>query len=240
MRFRALVLTAAAVGAILAGPVLGQETEPIRTGPEVEPLFVRAIIYPTWSLSRYDYNNDLDLVEIRTYVELRSKSQSGPLLQDARVEINGVNLEFKEDHFERRIRVPVDDLPESLILRILTDDERAVSSEYPIPDWLVIESPRPALIEAGRELKAAWGFRGRGFPVNVRAYDFKSGDLILKRDHVNESAVTIPLVELPSGTILRVYTVGSWFFKKYLQGPGLARGSEITVMPWSQVFLRIR
>ena len=67
----------------------GQEApsrEPARTQ---EPLFVRLTFYPTASLSRYDYNNDLDLYEVRAYAEIRRGSQDGPVVTDAVVTAAG-------------------------------------------------------------------------------------------------------------------------------------------------------
>jgi len=66
MRTRHLILVALL---LLAGGSLrsGQEA-PSRDVPKPpEPLFVRLSVYPTASLSRYDYNNDIDLYEVREF-----------------------------------------------------------------------------------------------------------------------------------------------------------------------------
>jgi len=64
-KLSALLLLAA------VGLCSGQEAPTQKTPRPPEPFFVRVTMYPTVSLSRYDYNNDIDLYEIRIYVELR-------------------------------------------------------------------------------------------------------------------------------------------------------------------------
>lgn len=214
----------------------------VREEPRARPdrLFIRATVYPTWSLSRYDFNNDLDMVEIRSYVELRRRGQEGPILNDARVEVNGEPLEFKGDFYEKRTAVPADALPATISLRVFAFEEQAFSREVPVPDWLVITAPQPSILEGGGDLDVAWKYRRNQAAVNVRVYDFKSGTSILQQDDLLTNRITIPAGDLPGGTTLRIYVIGSWFQKKYLEGDGLARGSEIIFMPWSQVFVRTR
>jgi hypothetical protein len=232
--FTVLYFLAAAGGLSLGGQV-GEEP---RARPD--PLFIRATVYPTWSLSRYDFNNDLDMVEIRAYVELRRRGQEGPILRDARVEVNGKPLEFKDDSYEKRIEVPTDALPETISLRIIASEEQAFFREVPVPDWLVITAPEPSILEGDGDLDVAWKFRRNQAAVNVRVYDFKSGTSILQQDDLLTNRITIPAGDLPRDTTLRIYVIGSWFQKKYLAGADLARGSEIIIMPWSQVFVRTR
>jgi len=51
--------------------------------------------------------------------------------------------------------------------------------------------------------------------------------------------LTLESQRLPAGeTILRIYVISSWIFKQYLLEENLARGSEINIIPWSQVFIR--
>jgi len=64
---------------------LQAQEEAIQELPTPDPLYVRVTIYPTANLSRYDYNNDVDLYEIRAYLELRDKNSSGTIIANARV-----------------------------------------------------------------------------------------------------------------------------------------------------------
>jgi hypothetical protein len=75
--------------------------------------------------------------------------------------------------------------------------------------------------------------------VDVRAYDFKSGKEFFARDNVAGTSVVIPS-RLPGSTIVRVYIITSWLYKRFLSGPDYARGSEVNVIPWSQVFVRTK
>ena len=62
---------------LLAGlSAASQETSP-QNGPEEpapESLYVRLTFYPTASLSRYDYNNDVDHYEVRAYEKINDLS----------------------------------------------------------------------------------------------------------------------------------------------------------------------
>ncbi|MFO7579631.1 MAG: hypothetical protein R6W74_05420, partial [Nitrosomonas halophila] len=85
---------------------------------ETAPIFIRVTIYPTASLSRYDYNNDIDLYEIRPYVEVRAGSANGIVISDARVTVSGTDLEFKDGQYLARIPVKQDALPKDFSIRI--------------------------------------------------------------------------------------------------------------------------
>jgi len=87
-----------------------QDAESPQEQTEQDKLFIRATIYPTANLSRYDYNNDLDLYEVRAYVELRDKTPIGDLLDNANVFVNSTLLDFKTDHYEKRIKTSKESL----------------------------------------------------------------------------------------------------------------------------------
>ena len=86
---------AAAIALLAAGALGAAQDPPAQDAPAPpEPVFVRLTIYPTASLSRYDYNNDLDLYELRVYAEVRRVSQEGPPAADARVTAFAEKLEY--------------------------------------------------------------------------------------------------------------------------------------------------
>jgi len=229
-------------GLLLAAAVLAAAQEaPIQEAPKpAEPVFVRWTVYPTASLSRYDYNNDLDQFEIRVYVELRRGSQEGAAVTDAAVTSLGAKLEFHEDHYEKRIVLPKDARPAEIDLVIAVKGRPVLKERQPLPDWLVIEEPRPAVIDAGKDLGVHWRFDHFEGPVDLIAYDFKSGKEFLSRTNEAGTSLVIPAASLPADTIVRLYAIQSWLYKRYLDGKVYARGSEINVIPWSQVFFRTR
>ncbi|MCK7481919.1 MAG: hypothetical protein M0C28_35660 [Candidatus Moduliflexus flocculans] len=97
---------------LTAGALAAPQDPAVQDAPAApEPLFVRLTFYPTASLSRYDYNNDLDLYEVRVYAEVRRGSQEGPPAADARVTAFAQKLDFLEDHFEKRVLFDKDKLP---------------------------------------------------------------------------------------------------------------------------------
>ena len=112
---------------LLAALVLcaGQEAPPQDTPKPAEPLYVRLTVYPTASLSRYDYNNDIDLYEVRIYVELRRGSPQGGTVADAVITALSEKLEFHEDTYEKRIILRKDDLPEEIEVEIAAKDRPA-------------------------------------------------------------------------------------------------------------------
>ena len=205
-----------------------------------EPLFVRLSVYPTASLSRYDYNNDLDLYEVRVYAEIRRVSQEGPAAADARVSAFAEKLEYREDHFEKRVLFDKDKLPAEIDVEIALPGRPVIKERHPLPAWLVLTDPKPSVVETGRDLAVGWRFSRFPSPVDLRAYDFRTGKEFLRKDHVEGTEVLIPAASLPAATIVRIYAVQSWFYKRYLGGDRYARGSEINVIPWSQVFVRTK
>lgn len=226
-----------AVGLLLAAAVLAAAQEAPKP---VEPVFVRWTVYPTASLSRYDYNNDLDQFEVRVYVELRRGSQEGAAVTDAAVTSLGARLEFHEDHYEKRIVLTKEARPAEIDLEIAVKGRPVLKERQPLPDWLVLDEPRPAVYETGKDLGVHWRFDSFEGPVDVMAYDFKTGKEFLRRTNEAGTSVVIPAASLPADTIVRVYVIQSWLYKRYLDGRTYARGSEINVIPWSQVFFRTR
>jgi len=222
----------------LAVVLPGQDLPDQETPSPPEPLFVRLTVYPTASLSRYDYNNDLDLYEVRVYVELRRGSQEGAAVADAAVTSLGEKLEFHDDHFEKKVAFPKGALPVELDVEIAAKGRPVVKERVPLPDWLVLTEPRPAVIGTSGDLVVSWRFGRFAAPVDVQAYDFRTGKEFLRRTNVAGTSIVVPAASLPAPTIVRLYVIQSWLYKRYLAGEGYARGSEVNVIPWSQVFFR--
>ncbi len=217
-----------------------QEIENQQEIPEPDPLFIRATIYPTANLSRYDYNNDVDLYEIRAYVQLRNKTPIGEVIDNAYVYVYSQLLDFKIDHYEKRIKVPMEDLVEEFELRIETQDNRIVKNRFKIPTWLILSEPRPDIIESAQDLNVEWKFTRFEAPVDVYAYNFKTGEKLLEGLNLYSSEVTLPAKDIPESTIVRIWVMQSWLYKRFLRGSVEAPGSEIIVIPWSQVFIRTK
>lgn len=228
-----LVLLAAALPAAQDAPVQETPRSP-------EPLFVRWTVYPTASLSRYDYNNDVDLFEVRVYVELRRGSQEGEALTDAVVSSLGQRLEFHDDHFEKRIVLKPGPRPGEIDLAIGLPDRRTIKRTVPLPDWLVLKEPRPSIVEAGQDLVVSWAFDRFSAPVDVIGYDFRTGKEFLRRTNEPGVSLIVPASDLPASTLVRIYALQSWLSKRYLDGREFARGSEVNIIPWSQVFIRTK
>jgi hypothetical protein len=204
------------------------------------PLFVRLSVYPTASLSRYDFNNDLDLYEIRVYAEIRLGSQEGPLVADAVVSASGERADYVTDHFEKRITVDKDRLPGELSVEIGIKGRAPIRESFPLPDWLVLTEPKPAIVDPANDLAIRWGFGRFIAPVDVRAYDFRTGKEFFSESNLAGPETVVPASRLPGSTIIRVYIIQSWLYKRFLGGPDYARGSEVNVIPWSQVFVRTK
>jgi len=229
-----LVLLAAAV--LCAGQELPDQEAP----KPPEPLFVRLTVYPTASLSRYDYNNDLDLFEVRVYVELRRGSQEGAAVSDAVVTSLSEKLEFHDDHFEKRVLFEKDARPAEVDVEIAVKGRPVIREKVPLPDWLILIEPRPAVVEAGKDLMVRWRFDSFAAPVDVLGYDFRTGKEFLRRTSVAGTSTVIPAAGLPASTVVRLYVIQSWLYKRYLDGKDYARGSEVNIIPWSQVFFRTK
>jgi hypothetical protein len=239
MRTRHLILL---VLLVLANASLrsGQEA-PARDVPKPpEPLFVRLSVYPTASLSRYDYNNDIDLYEVRVYVELRRGSQEGEPIADARVTALAERLDYQTDLYEKRIILEKDGLPAEMDVEIAVKNRPVIKERFPLPAWLVLTDPKPAVFEAGHDLPVRWRFSRFAAPVDIRAYDFKTGKEFFRRDNEADTETLIPAPDVPASTIIRLYIIQSWLYKRFLGGDAYARGSEINVIPWSQVFVRTK
>lgn len=232
---------AVCIGFMLSAPLwLAAQEIPAQEEQQAEPLFVRVTAYPTANLSRYDYNNDIDLYEIRVYVVLRDESMEGDVITNAVITVLNEKLEFSGELYEKRIRIAKEDLIDELGFRIVTPDGRSIQERFPIPDWLVLTSPRPAIVPSSEDLTISWEFQGFSAPVDVFAYNFKTGEEIFSRRHLAESTVTLKKDLLPEETIVRIWAMKSWLNKRFFFGEQFARGSEILVIPWSQVFIRTK
>lgn len=209
---------------------------------EESKIFINAVIYPTFSLSRYDYNNDLNHAEIRAYVNLRLGSPHGEVISDAEVAVNGNHLEFnpEKNNYEKRIQISSDSLAGEFRLNISTREGVVFTQTYSIPEWLIIQKPQPSIVDSGSDLRLSWSFVNFGGSVDVRAYNFKTGDEILSVDNLMQTETLIPAENLHEDNLLRIYVICSWFYKKYIRGENLAQGSEMNIMPWSQVFIRTK
>jgi hypothetical protein len=215
-----------------------QEPESQEEPIQQDRLFVRATIYPTANLSRYDYNNDLDLYEIRAYVELRDKTPIGSIIDNAQVFVKSQTLDFKEDHYEKRLRVSKESLPEELDIRIETQDGRIVKNSFRIPSWLILINPNPQIYPSIKHLMINWKFTRFEAPVDIFAYNFKTGKMLFEKLDFYNDTIMLPANRLPESTIVRVWVMQSWLSKRYLRGPSVVPGSEVIVIPWSQVFFR--
>jgi hypothetical protein len=217
-----------------------QETPPQDkpSAPAPGPLYVRLTFYPTASLSRYDYNNDVDLYEVRAYAEIRLKSDAGEIVRDARVEVFSQTLDFQNDHYEKKIVVDKDRLPDEVEVFIAAGERPTIRRKFPLPIWLVLIEPRPVIVEPGLDLAVKWRFSAFSSPVDVRVYDFKKGDAVVNLDNVAQTSIIVPADRIPASTTLRIYVISSWLLKRFLSGEEFVRGSEVNIIPWSQVFIR--
>lgn len=220
---------------VSASILLCQENE-----ESITPVFIRITIYPTISLSRYDYNNDIDLYEIRIYIELRKESQIGPPIEGAQIAALGQTLDFTNSHYEKRIRVDKEHPPDEIEISIQTEEGFEFKEKVLIPMWLTLKEPLPQILEDNSDLKVSWEFSKYKVPVNINVYNFKNGDSIESENHTDKTEISIPGTRIPRETIIRIYVITSWFLKHYFHGDDMARGSEINIIPWSQVFLRTR
>ncbi|MGB7296261.1 MAG: hypothetical protein WBC70_11785 [Candidatus Aminicenantales bacterium] len=218
----------------------GQETPPQDKPPASapDPLFVRLTFYPTASLSRYDYNNDIDLYEVRAYAEIRLKSEAGEIVRDARVTVLSHTLDYQKDHYEKRIFVDRSKLPGEVDVLIAAGERPVIRRTFPLPFWLVLVEPRPAIVDPDLDLTVKWRFSAFSVPVDVRVYDFKTGDAVFSLSDAADTSVTVPADKIPGSTTLRTYVISSWLSKRFLTGEEFVRGSEVNIIPWSQVFIR--
>ena len=208
--------------------------------PVPEPVFVRLTLYPTASLSRYDYNNDIDLYEVRAYAEIRAGSQSGEVLPDVRISVLSEELAFLNGSYEKRIELDKENLPDEVDISIAVPGRPPIRRTYPLPIWLCLVEPLPSIVESGKDLPVKWCFSAFSVHVNVRVYDFRKGDSLFSIDHVSEAEISVPADQIVADTIVRIYVMQSWLFKHILGGDDFARGSEINIIPWSQVFIRTK
>jgi hypothetical protein len=239
MRIRAF-LVMVGICLLLSAYLRSQEIENQQEAPKPDPLFVRITIYPTANLSRYDYNNDVDLYEIRAYVQLRDTTPIGEVIDNASVYVYSQLLDFKIDHYEKRIKVPMEELVEDFELRIETQDDRIIKNTFNIPTWLILLNPRPDIVESTQDLAIRWKFTRFEAPVDVFAYDFKTGKKLFEGLNLYSSEITVPAKNIPESAILRIWVMQSWLYKRFLQEPTEVPGSEIIVIPWSQVFIRTK
>ncbi len=218
----------------------GQEAPAQDTPKPSEPLFVRITVYPTVSLSRYDFNNDIDVTDIRIYVEIRRGSLEGPSVADARVSALAEDLDYQTDHYEKRIILRKDSLPAEVEVEIADKNRPVIREKFPLLSWLALTDPLPAVLEAAKDLPIRWQFSRFAAPVDILVYDFKTGKALFRRNHVAETSSVVPAAAVPAATIVRIRVIQSWFYKRFLGGKAYARGSEVNIIPWSQVFIRTK
>ncbi len=235
---RRIILIVLGIFLALSVCLHAQDAEIPQEQSEQDKLFIRATFYPTANLSRYDYNNDLDLYEVRAYVELRDKTPIGDLIDNASVFVNSTLLDFKIDHYEKRIKISKESLVEELELRVETQDGRIVKYTFLIPTWLILLNPRPKIIQESEDLVINWKYTRFEAPVDVFAYNFRTGEKVFEKLNLYKNEVMLPGSKLPKSTIVRVWVMQSWLYKRYLMGSSVVHGSEVVVIPWSQVFFR--
>ncbi|MBN2264431.1 MAG: hypothetical protein JW775_01330 [Candidatus Aminicenantes bacterium] len=238
MRIDRLVIASLILSAVVLSA--GQDLPPPEVLKPPEPLFVRLTFYPTASLSRYDFNNDIDLYEVRVYADIRLGSQEGATVDNAVVTALGEELDHHDDHYEKRAFFKKDALPDAVDVKIAVKGRAPIEERIPLPDWLALTEPRPAIVESDRDLAVSWRFERFAAPVDVFGYDFRTGKEFLRRTDVAGTSLVVPASDLPAGTIVRIYIVQSWLYKRYLGGKDRARGSEVNIIPWSQVFIRTK
>jgi hypothetical protein len=171
-------------------------------------------------------------------VELRDKTPIGDLIGNANVFVNSTLLDFKTDHYEKRIKVSKETLVEELELRVETQDRRFFKYTFLIPTWLILLNPRPKIIQESEDLVINWKYTRFEAPVDVFAYNFRTGEKVFEKLNLYNNEVMLPASKLPKSTIVRVWVMQSWLYKRYLMGSSVVHGSEVVVIPWSQVFFR--
>jgi hypothetical protein len=216
--------------------------EKLRSGEPV-PIFLKATIYPTYSLARYDYNIDQDKIELRVFIDLRDRSRDGGVIHNAQVFVNGVIIPFEsgKKDFRKNLLVKKSKLPHSIKLTINISDGRRIQKSFQFPGWVILAQPKPAVLNSDKDIVIRWEYSEEKFPVFLQADDFKKGSRLISHRNVKPGNL-IKLIgkKIPANTIVRIWVTSEWFFKKYLSDPGVVRGSEINFLPWSQTFVRIK
>ncbi|MCK7481918.1 MAG: hypothetical protein M0C28_35655 [Candidatus Moduliflexus flocculans] len=97
------------------------------------------------------------------------------------------------------------------------------------------------MIGSGDRPAGPLAVRPLSIPVDIRAYDFKTGKEILSRDHLagDRSRRRRPRPSRP-GPSSASTSSNPGSTSATSGGPAYARGSEINVIPWSQVFVRTK
>jgi len=103
---------------------------------------------------------------------------------------------------------------------------------------LILLNPRPEIIQASEDLAINWKYTRFEAPVDVFVYNFKTGERIFQKTDLYSNEVLLPASSLPESTIVRIWVMQSWLYKRYLRGSTVVPGSEVIVIPWSQVFIR--
>jgi len=216
----------------------GQEQPP---RPEPAPLFVKATFFPTFSLSRYDYNLDRNRRELRAYIELREDGIQGRVVPDAQVWVNGEAIVFNRKHGDYRKRILRENpnrFSREIHLRIARDEANMLNQKVVFPGWVKITSPQPQILASVNGLEINWTFSANAFPLVLNIEDTRQRRKLRREFREPGEPLVLTEKEIPENTILRIWIATDWFFKKYLSGKYIVKGSEINVMPWSQVFLR--
>ena len=130
---------------------------------------------------------------------------------------------------ELRDKTPIGDIIDNANVFVNSDQ---------IPTWLIVLNPRPAIVETSKDLVIKWKYTRFDAPVDVIAYDFKTGKRIFEKLNLYNDEVILSANKLPKSTIVRVWVIQSWLYKRYIGDAAVVPGSEIVVIPWSQVFFR--
>ncbi|MBN1197100.1 MAG: hypothetical protein JXA62_06810 [Candidatus Aminicenantes bacterium] len=237
MRFRSVIF----VLVLLVVPLKSGQDQPATPG--CPPLFVKATFYPTYSLSRYDYDIDHNRQELRAYIELRQGGIHGDAVRDARVLVNGTSIEYNEKEKDYRLRILIQQqnhFPRDIVLEISRPDGCRIQEEVRFPGWVKITEPDAKIIETTGDIPVHWAFSAHPFSLVLHIFDFKQRRKLLEKRLDPTQPAFLPQADIPENSVLRIWITSDWFFKKYLSGKHIVRGSEINVLPWSQVFVRTR
>ncbi len=168
--------------------------------------------------------------------------RKGPRSPTPVVTAFGEKLDYLEDHFEKRILFDKGRLPAEIDVEIAGQGPRRVIKErFPLPAWLVLTEPKPAVVDPGEDLAVGWRFSRFPPPSTSVPTTSGPGKEFFREDHVegtdDRHPGRGPARARPSSASTSS-NPGSTSATS--GGPDYARGSEVNVIPWSQVFVRTK
>ena len=166
--------------------------------------------------------------------------RKGPPLSDAVVTSLSEKLDFHDDHFEKRVLFEKDARPAEVDVEIAVKGRPVIKEKVPLPDWLdpdrapagrrrSREGPRGPL--ALRQLRRPRRHPGLRFPdgQGIPAPDERGRDVGRHPGRRPPGVDDRPPLRHP---ILALQAVS--------RRKGLRPGSEVNIIPWSQVFFRTK